>query len=282
MSTVCFFRLYAKRLKKLKGCSFIHMSGRYDDSMRYVMDQARQLDPDRHFMAMLAPAIHRRHLMTLIAFSAEIGAVRASVSEPMIGQMKFAWWRDLLTALEEGKSAPKGHPLSQALERLLLETALHPHDLVTLVDAREAELLDQDLTSAKALQQHVRASCVPLMHGICTLLSGEPGPSAADQLSEFHGFVRALAALSAEAEQSAVPARLTSELEAGREAAEQLATELKGALKGWPKSLRPMLPLYSLSFRRLSLLQQSQNGLEALALRPNVFSSLLTMWTGRI
>ena len=257
------------------------MSSLDRDSMNYLADQAKRLDPDRHFVAMLSPKAKRGALMSLIAFSAEIGLIRASVSEPMIGQMKFAWWRDVLKRMAEGQPAPAGSPLCAGVDHLLAQTSVEAQDLLALIDAREAELLDEQMNSISALQNHLKTTAVPLTRAIATVLGEGPQPDL-DQLAEFHGLVRMLVALSVEVERFTEATDTMDLLASGIETARGLNIDLKSHLSAIPAGYRSLITLYLVSVRRLRFLEIDPKNPAAKNVRPPVFASLFAVWLGRI
>ena len=56
----------------------------------------RAEDPDRYFATLFAPASVRDGLFSLYAFNLEIARIRQMISEPLPGEVRMQWWRDLL------------------------------------------------------------------------------------------------------------------------------------------------------------------------------------------
>ncbi len=94
------------------------------DSARYIADLVRREDRDRYLTSMFAPPKERQALLDLYAFNIEVARIREATSEPLIGQMKLEWWRDIVAALYEGKEVPKGNPVVEGLQEIV-----NSHDL---------------------------------------------------------------------------------------------------------------------------------------------------------
>ncbi len=78
---------------------------------------------------------------SLWALAARLTRLLAEAREPLIGQIKLAWWRDMMTMLASDPDAlPKGEPL---LAELAASWGGQP-GLGALVDAAEAMLLAED------------------------------------------------------------------------------------------------------------------------------------------
>lgn len=90
-----------------------------------------------------APSAIRQDWETVLLLDARLAGVVRSAREPMLGQMRLAWWRDRLSA--DPATWPKGEPL---LTRLAGWTDVHR--LVPMVDGWEAMLSDQPLSEDDA------------------------------------------------------------------------------------------------------------------------------------
>src|SRR5438067_13039670 len=68
----------------------------------------RRHDRDRFQTALLAPAERREALLALYAFNYEIARLREAVTEPMLGQIRLRWWREVVAAAFVG-GPPRHH-----------------------------------------------------------------------------------------------------------------------------------------------------------------------------
>jgi phytoene synthase len=104
-----------------------------------LVAMVRSGDYDRFLAIQRAPAVKRPALYALVGFSVELARVASLVSEPLLGHIRFAWWREGLQELESGKPA-RSHPVMLALEPVLkAHPALYPL-LHAMLDARAADL----------------------------------------------------------------------------------------------------------------------------------------------
>jgi 15-cis-phytoene synthase len=85
------------------------------------------------------PAQYREEFELILQFDARLAGIVATASEPIIGQMKIAWWRDAITAGPE--SRPKGEPLLATLATM--DTAHLVPALLMLLDAWEMLLVNE-------------------------------------------------------------------------------------------------------------------------------------------
>lgn len=74
---------------------------------------AREHARDRWLSALFAPEPVRPHMNALAAFFLEIGRVPARVREPLAGEMRLTWWRELIEGAREAEAA--SNPVAAAL-----------------------------------------------------------------------------------------------------------------------------------------------------------------------
>ena len=89
------------------------------DSTSYIADLVRREDRDRYLTALFAPPIERQALLDLYAFNIEVARIRDATSEPLIGQMKLEWWRDIVATIYAGRDVPKGNPIVEGLQKTI-------------------------------------------------------------------------------------------------------------------------------------------------------------------
>lgn len=89
-----------------------------------------------------APAGARADWLTVLALDAKLAAVRVSAREPVLAQLRYAWWRDRLRQAHADR--PQGEPLLQSLAGWGDAGA----KLATMVDGWEALLGDPPLSPA--------------------------------------------------------------------------------------------------------------------------------------
>src|SRR3990170_2493394 len=115
------------------------MAGHDDgESMQANFDHCaalvREADRDRYLATLFAPAEHRDALFALYAFNAEIARVRDVAREPLPGEIRLQWWREVLTGERDGEAA--AHPVAAALRETLGRYGFVVTPLLELIEAR--------------------------------------------------------------------------------------------------------------------------------------------------
>ncbi len=102
--------------------------------------QVRRADPDRWLASrFIADAKARADVIALYAFNNELARAAEVASQPLIGEMRLAWWREALEEMFEGRKV-RGHPVAAALARAIGRRGLSREDLDALVDGRLRDL----------------------------------------------------------------------------------------------------------------------------------------------
>ncbi len=97
--------------------------------------RVREADVDRWLASRLATDPARRgELIALYAFEAELAAIPTRVSQPLLAELRFTWWRDQLDELFEARSR-KGHPVLEALAPVIERAGLDRGAFEALIEA---------------------------------------------------------------------------------------------------------------------------------------------------
>lgn len=95
----------------------------------------RAADFDRWASSRLvSDAVLRTDLVALYAFEAELMAIPAKVSQPMLAEMRYAWWAEQMDGVFAGEPR-KGHPILERLSQTVRKHGLDRSALDGLIDA---------------------------------------------------------------------------------------------------------------------------------------------------
>ena len=88
---------------------------------------------------------YRRALYALYAFNLEVARTRELAREPMPGEIRLQWWRDVLGGA--GRGEIDAHPVAAALRDVVVRYRLPPKMLLELIDARSFDLYNEPVAS---------------------------------------------------------------------------------------------------------------------------------------
>ncbi len=122
------------------------MSELKPDKEALCLAALRDFDRDRYLAALLTPADRRAAVVALYGYNAELARVRDLVREPLPGEVRLQYWRDLLEGAGHGETA--ANPIAAELLRAIKEHGLPVAPLIAMADARIFDLYDDPMETA--------------------------------------------------------------------------------------------------------------------------------------
>lgn len=150
---------------------------RLPEAYAHCAELVREQDQDRYIAGLYAPEDRRAALYALYAFSLEIARVRALVSEPLPGEVRLQWWRDVLEGQAGGET--QGHPVAAALLDTIKRYRLPIAPLTALIDARIFDLYDDPMPSLRDLEGYAGETASAVIRLACIILAGGRDPGGA-------------------------------------------------------------------------------------------------------
>jgi phytoene synthase len=138
-----------------------------------------RIDPDRWLSSRFAAGPHvRRALVALYAFDNELARAPRAASNPLVAEMRLAWWRETLEEIRSG-AAVRRHPTALSLAEAVRDHGFDLALLERLIDARLRELEDRPMSLEEALEwaDGTGGTCARLASG---LLDPVSDPEAAE------------------------------------------------------------------------------------------------------
>jgi phytoene synthase len=103
----------------------------------------KSTDIDRYLACLLMPEEKRGAVAALYAFNAELARIRDIIHEPLPGEIRLQWWRDVLEGGGEGDSM--ANPLAAGLIYAITEHSLPRAALIAMTEARIFDLYDDPM-----------------------------------------------------------------------------------------------------------------------------------------
>jgi phytoene synthase len=88
-------------------------------SLTTLADEVRARERELWLATLYAPAESRAALLALFALDRVLAEVTETVSDPMVGAIRLAWWRDALAGLDSAVRAPDEPHLQAVVAELL-------------------------------------------------------------------------------------------------------------------------------------------------------------------
>jgi phytoene synthase len=158
----------------------------------YCEQLVREFDRDRWLASLFAPAAHRSALLALYAFNCEIARIRDLVSEPLPGEVRLQWWRDLMDGHARGNAG--GNPVAAALIDVIERHHLPRAALTALIDAHAHDLYDDLLPTVTDLEGYCGETSSALFR-LASLVLAEGGDAGSADLAGHAGVAYGIADL---------------------------------------------------------------------------------------
>jgi phytoene synthase len=124
------------------------------DAYAHCETLLRTADKDRYLAVLFAPVEARPHLHALYAFAGEIARVRAAAREPLPGEIRLQWWRDVLGGEAWGDAS--ANPVAAALTDTIGRCGLPRDRLIAFIDAHAFDLYDDAMASLADLDAYAQ------------------------------------------------------------------------------------------------------------------------------
>lgn len=150
----------------------------------------READKDRFVATLFAPAPRRRALHALYAFNVELSRVRELAREPMPGEIRLQWWRDVLGGLRTGEAGP----VASALAATVIRYRLPVDVLGEMIEARSFDLYDDPMGSLGELEGYAEKTSSALI-GLAAQILNEGRDTGLHEAARHAGIAHAIAGL---------------------------------------------------------------------------------------
>ncbi len=146
-----------------------------DEAYAYCAAQVQAQDRDRFLAALFAPQDKRKHLLALYAYNLDVARVREVVREALPGEVRLAWWREVIEG--EGRGDVAGHPIAAALLDTITRFRLPRPSLIAMADARIFDLYDDPMPTVGDLEGYAGETASALLQLSALILLPDVGRS---------------------------------------------------------------------------------------------------------
>jgi len=119
--------------------------------MSEILKSLKDLSLQHYLACLFLPTDIREDVATLYAFAAEIDRIPHLVSEPMPGEIRLQWWRDLIKSVDNAGSGPLAAELINVIEKHNL-----PREVIhTFLEAKIFDLYQDPMPDMAALEGYI-------------------------------------------------------------------------------------------------------------------------------
>ncbi len=145
-----------------------------------VINSVKKADPDRCRAAMFAEPDVRAALLTLYAFHYELAKIPELVSEPMMGAIRYQWWRDAVDEIYTGKPVRR-HEVTTPFAAVVKTYDIPRFYVDQLIDGRERDIDPRSFDSMETAYDYAAVTSGVLAR-LAALISAPEETDTAAQL----------------------------------------------------------------------------------------------------
>jgi phytoene synthase len=142
------------------------------ENFSYCERLVREEDRDRFLATLFAPANKRPALFSIYAFDIEVSHISGRVSEPLAGEVRLQWWRDIITGTSREQAA--GSPVAAALIETIKRYKLPEQILVDLIEALRDALYRKPAETVAEFEEWAGKTYGGIFALAARILSGGP------------------------------------------------------------------------------------------------------------
>lgn len=154
------------------------------------MSGLRDTDRDRYLACLLTPVSARGSIAALYAFNAEIARIRDLVREPLPGEMRLQYWRDLLEGSAHGST--EANPVAAALLESMAKHRLPVDALAGMIEARIFDLYDDPMETTAMFEGYAGETASALIQ-LSSLVLDAGAAAGAASMAGHAGVAQAIA-----------------------------------------------------------------------------------------
>jgi len=162
----------------VNGVTAADPSGAMSAESRFqLLTDLREADIDRYLALLLMPDAVRGDLLALMLFNAEIAAIRDRIREPLPGEMRLQWWRDVLSGDRGGEAS--AHPVASMLVEMIERRGMPVAPLIAMCDARIFDLYDDPMPDRTSYEGYAGETASSVLQMSAFLIDPEASSATA-------------------------------------------------------------------------------------------------------
>lgn len=140
----------------------------------HCAELVRTHDFTRYASTLFLAATERRALLALYAFNVEICRVPEQVTQPLPGEIRLQWWRDVLAGKDHG--GVEGNPVAAELLAAIRNHHWPLERLSGLIEEHQFDLYNDPMPTMAALESYIN----DVSSSLFTLAAGVMGPPSGE------------------------------------------------------------------------------------------------------
>lgn len=145
----------------------------------FIYSQLKEANRDYYLSSLLFPEKSRFAISVLFAFDAEISRIRSLINEPLPGEIRLQWWREV-AAESARKDEAAANPLAAALNQVIEEYQLNRRGFDNYCRARIFDLYDDLMPDTHTYEGYCGETKSILLQWVSQVIGGDETNTTAD------------------------------------------------------------------------------------------------------
>ena len=118
----------------------------------YIASYLKKNDIERYFSTLILPKKHQKAAQALFAFNAEVSSISLKVKEPASGEIRLAWWREILEGKREKEAIQ--NPIASVFLEVFKDYNLPTEPIIKLLEARQFDLYNDKMPNVELFETY--------------------------------------------------------------------------------------------------------------------------------
>ena len=159
--------------------------GSLPDAASYCVALLRERSIDRYLANLFLPLDIRRDVNALYAFDAEIVHIRSMIKEPMMGEIRLQWWRDIISGDRAGEA--ENNPVAAELMRAIATNNLPLMGFDNFLKARVFDLYNDPMPDTGTFEGYAGETASFLFHQTASIIARSTEAAISGELADCAG-----------------------------------------------------------------------------------------------
>lgn len=118
-----------------------------------ALQSLQKLDRQHYLACLFVPEAKREAFAALLGYTAELKRIEALVSEPLPGEIRLQWWKEVISGERAGEAS--NHPVATKLIASAHDHCLPLDTLITIAEARVFDLYHDPMPDIAVLETYL-------------------------------------------------------------------------------------------------------------------------------
>lgn len=153
--------------------------------MKNSLNKLKQNDYDRYISTLFIEKGKIADALKLIEFNVEVAQIKNRVTEPTLGFIRSAWWREAIEEIYSPQKIVSKHHLVEALADIISRYSLEKQDFLDILSAREKDFVEEPFQTIADLKNYLTRTSYLINKILTKILLSEAPEEILDMIKNY-------------------------------------------------------------------------------------------------